>query len=238
MRFLFVIGMLLYGQLLQAQPIKLLVMSKTNGFRHKSIPAGKLALQLMADQNNWTIDFTEDSLQFSSYKKLKQYDAIVFLLTTGNILGDEEESAFKKYIHKGGGFVGIHTATDTELDWGWYINMVGTKFKSHPKQQQAKFVVVDSTHPSTKHLPQQWPRFDELYNYTDTLSPNIHVLIEVDEASYTGGTMGRHHPMAWWQHFEGGRIFQTSLGHTDDSYKEEKFLQHIKGAILWAANKK
>ncbi|MEO7312067.1 MAG: ThuA domain-containing protein [Chitinophagaceae bacterium] len=222
-------------QTIKARQIKLLVMYKTNGFVHKTIPAAKEALTLMATQNGWQMDFTNDSLSFSSYGKLKQYQAIIFMHTTGDILGEEQQSAVEKYMHKGGGFVTIHTGTDTEKDWPWYMRMVGAKFKSHPAQQQVNIVLLDRTHPSTRTLPEVWTRFDELYNFADTLDPKIVVLMELDESSYKGGTMGAHHPIAWYQYFEGGRVFQTALGHTDESFKEEKFLQHIAGGIRWAA---
>ena len=157
--------------------------------------------------------------------------------TTGNILGTKQQVAFKKYIHKGGGFVSIHTGSDTEKGWLWYMKMIGAKFKSHPEQQQAKFIISDNTHPATKMLPPEWIRFDELYNFTDTPDPKIKVLITPDESSYKGGTMGQHHPIAWYQYFEGGRIFHTAPGHTDESFKEEKMLLHLEGAIVWAAKK-
>ena len=232
---LFLAFVLLATAFIEAKPIKLLVMSKTTGFRHQSIPAAKEALTLMALQNKWEIVFTEDSTLFDSYRNLKQYNAIIFMQTTGTILDSAEKASFKKYIQNGGGFVGMHTATDTEKDWPWYMQMVGAKFKSHPKQQQASFIIKDSTHSSTKTLPTTWNRFDELYNFTDTLNSNIHVLISLDETSYQGGTMGKNHPIAWYQYFENGRIFQTALGHTSESYKEEKYLEHLKGGILWAA---
>lgn len=234
-KMLFITALLAVALLsLEAKPIKLLVMTKTTGYRHQSIAAAKQALQLMAKQNHWQIVFTEDSTQFNSYKNLKHYNAIIFAGTTGSLFDSIQKASFKKYIQKGGGFVGIHTTTDTEMDWPWYMQMIGAKFKSHPKQQQASFRVVDTTHPSTKMLPSTWSRFDELYNFTDTLNKNIHVLIDLDESTYQGGTMGAHHPIAWYQYFEGGRIFQTALGHTNESYQEELFLQHITGGILWA----
>ncbi|MES2775448.1 MAG: ThuA domain-containing protein [Bacteroidota bacterium] len=235
MKKLFLLLLLSGYQYLQAKPAKLLVMYKTNGFVHKTIPAAKAALTLLASQNGWEMEFTNDSLAFSSFNKLKQYQAIIFMHTTGDILGVEQQEAVEKYMHKGGGFVTIHTGTDTEKDWPWYMKMVGAKFKNHPAQQEAKFVIPDRTHPSTKMLPEVWTRFDELYNFADSLDPKIIVLIELDESSYKGGTMGAHHPIAWCQYFEGGRVFQTALGHTDESFKEEKFLQHLTGGIRWAA---
>ncbi len=217
---------------LQAQKIKLLAISKTNGYRHAAIPAAKAALTLMAAQNNWDITFTEDSLQLNDYKVLKQYKAIIFMFVTGNAFGTQQEIAIQKFVEKGGGLLTLHTGTDAEYDWPWYNKALGAKFKSHPKQQQAKFLVVDSVHPATKMLPKEWVRFDELYNFREPIPANIHVLIELDETSYTGGTMGKH-PITWYQKIKRGRVLQTALGHTDASYKEDLFLQHLKGAIEW-----
>ncbi|MBC7721163.1 MAG: ThuA domain-containing protein [Pedobacter sp.] len=217
---------------LQAQKIKLLAFSKTNGYRHGAIGAAKIALTLMAAQNNWEINFTEDSLQFSSYKALRKYNAVIFMFVTGKVFDTQQEAAMQKYVEKGGGFLTLHTGTDAEYDWPWYNYAVGAKFKSHPKQQIAKFLVLDTVHPSTKMLPKIWTRFDELYNFREPIAANIHVLMELDETSYTGGTMGKH-PIAWYQTVKKGRVLQTALGHTDASYKEDLFLQHLKGAIKW-----
>lgn len=219
---------------LEAQKINLLAISKTKGYRHGAIPAAKAALTLMAQQQNWSITFTEDSLQFSDYKALKQYDAIIFVMTTGNIFSEKEQAAVQKFVEKGGGLITIHTGTDTEYDWPWYNAAIGAKFKSHPKQQQAKFLVKDSTHSASKMLPKEWVRFDELYNFRESIPANLHVLIELDETSYTGGTMGKH-PIAWYQTIKRGRVLQTALGHTDASYKEPLFLQHLQGAIEWVS---
>lgn len=222
---------------LQGQKIKLLAISKTNGYRHAAIPAATTALTLMAAQNNWDITFTEDSLQLNDYKALKQYKAIIFMFVTGNAFGTQQETAIQKFVEKGGGLLTIHTGTDAEYNWPWYNNALGAKFKSHPQQQQANFLVLDNIHPSTKMLPKIWPRFDELYNFREPIASNIHVLIELDETSYTGGTMGTH-PIAWYQTIKRGRVLQTALGHTDASYKEDLFLQHLQGAIEWVTKVK
>jgi len=219
---------------LQAQSLPILVFSKTNGFRHKSIPAGQEALKQLAAKNHWQLTFTEDSTQFSHYKALRQYKTIIFLGVTGKIFGTKEEKAFQKYIESGGSLVTIHTGTDTEQDWPWYVATIGTTFKNHPKPQQAKFVVTDQLHPSTSMLPKEWTRQDELYNFNTPIPADKKVLIELDETSYQGGTMGKH-PIAWYGYCKKGRVLQTALGHTDESYADPLFLQHIEGAIKWAA---
>ena len=175
---------------------RILVFAKTNGFHHSSIPNGKAAIQKLGKENDFDVDVTEDSLAFAE-DNLKKYAAVVFLNTTGNILSYKQEAAFERFIQAGGGFVGIHSATDTEYDWIWYSKLVGANFESHPKQQNAKILVVDKDHASTKHLPDTWERFDEWYNFKN-LNKDVHVLAKIDEKSYEGGKMGNDHPMVWY----------------------------------------
>ena len=215
---------------------RILVFSRTLGFHHASIPTGVAAIQKIGKENNMEVDTTTDASFFNS-KQLKKYAAVVFLSTTGNVLNDQQQLAFQRYIQNGGGFVGIHAATDTEYDWAWYNQLVGAYFKSHPNQQEAILQIVDPSHISTMHLPKEWKRFDEWYNFK-SIQPDLHVLITIDEKSYTGGENGDYHPMAWWHDFDGGRAFYTEFGHTDESYSDPLFIQHVTGGIAYAVNKK
>jgi len=215
---------------------KVLIFSKTNGFRHSSIPVGIAAIKKLGEENGFDVDATEDSTQFNK-KNLKKYAALVFLCPTQKVFGPDEEKALQGYIHNGGGYVGIHAATDCEYNWPWYGELAGAYFKSHPKQQQAKLIIVNKNHPSTSFLPDTWERLDEWYNFKN-LSPNITVLIKIDETSYTGGENGDNHPMAWYHEFEGGRAFYTELGHTEASYADSNYLKHILGGIQYAMGKK
>lgn len=218
------------------QKKKILVFSKTVKFRHTSIEKGKAALMLMGKENNFLVDTTENAAYFTA-TKLKEYDAVVFLSTTGDVLNNEQQAAFEAFIRSGKGFVGIHAAADTEYEWPWYGRMVGAYFVSHPKQQKAKLSVTNVQHASTKHLPKTWERFDEWYNYKNR-NADVKVLLTIDESSYEGGKEGAYHPMAWYHQFEGGRVFYTALGHTDESYKEEAFLKHVLGGIHYALKNK
>lgn len=231
----FVLLILVSGFMMHSPTKRVLVFSKTRGFHHASIPAGIAAIQKLGMENNFAVDTTTDS-SFFVKKTLKKYDAVIFLSTTGNVLNDQEQKAFEKYIHKGGGFVGVHAATDTEYDWPWYNRLVGAYFKSHPKQQEAVLNITDPTHISTKHLPLVWKRFDEWYNFKN-IQEGLHVLITIDEKSYTGGINGDFHPMAWYHDFDGGRAFYTEMGHTDESYLDPLYLQHLLGGIEYAMNK-
>ena len=212
-----------------------LVFSKTEGYRHKSIEAGVKAIEALGEENDFTVTHSEDSEIFLS-KKLKRYDLIIFLNTTGDIFNAEEEAGFKKYVNKGGSFLGVHAATDTEFEWAWYGRLIGAYFKSHPKQAKAKIDVKDKNHESTKHLPSPWSHYDEWYNFK-SISENIHVLLSLDESSYEGGENGEFHPIAWCQEFGGGRMFYTGMGHTVESYSNPGFKAHLLGGILYCLDK-
>ncbi|MBA4198755.1 MAG: Crp/Fnr family transcriptional regulator [Chitinophaga sp.] len=217
---------------------KILVFSKTKGFHHASIPKGIDAITRMGKENNFIVDTTTDAALFTT-DNLKQYKAVIFLSTTGDVLNEEQQAAFENYIHNGGGFVGVHAATDTEYGWPWYNRMIGAYFKSHPKQQKATLHVVDKKFIANKNLPDTIVHFDEWYNFKSTHFDSVNILITVDEKSYTGGENGALHPISWYKQFEGGRIFYTALGHTDDCYiSDYQFLNHLLGGIKYAMNKK
>ena len=211
--------------------IRILVFTKTNGYRHQSIEKGVAALEKLASAEGILMEHTEDSLLFNP-EKLSEFKLVVFLSTTQDVLGTAEEQAFEAFIKNGGSFMGIHAATDTEYDWPWYGELVGAYFKSHPSQQQARIAVVDGNHPSTSHLNDTWDHFDEWYNFKG-IQPGIQVLLNLDENSYEGGENGPNHPIAWYREFDGGRMFYTGLGHTLESFDNPLFLEHLRGGMLY-----
>ncbi len=213
---------------------RILVFSKTAGFRHASIPHGQAALMQLGADNGIVVDTTEDA-GFFSEEKLNRYGAVIFLSTTLDVLDDEQQVALQNFIRNGGGYVGIHAASDTEYGWPWYGRMVGGYFVGHPHIQQAKLDVVDTSHPSTRHLPEEWIRTDEWYNF-DYVNPDVSVLVAIDESSYLvdGQNPGdAYHPMSWYHEFEGGRVFYTALGHTTESFYEQDFLDHVWGGLRY-----
>ncbi|MEV1017283.1 MULTISPECIES: ThuA domain-containing protein [unclassified Micromonospora] len=217
-----------------AAPFTVLVFSKTAGFRHGSITPGITAIQQLGAANGFTVEATEDAGQFTD-ANLARFAAVIWLSTTGDVLNATQQAAFERYITAGGGYVGVHSASDTEYDWPWYGGLVGAYFASHPAEQTATVTVADQVHPSTKGLPQRWSRFDELYNYRANPRGTVHVLATLDESTYTGGSMGYDHPISWCQNYSGGRAWYTGLGHTDASYTDAAFRQHLLGGIQTAA---
>ncbi|MDX5437885.1 MAG: ThuA domain-containing protein, partial [Pontibacter sp.] len=134
---------------------KVLVFSKTSGFHHNSIAAGNAAIMRLGEEHGFLVDTTTNAAMFQE-DSLKQYSAVVFLNTTGDVLNNYQEADFERYIQAGGGFVGVHAATDTEYDWGWYGRLVGGYFNGHPEQQEAVIKVVDTENAATKHLAKEW----------------------------------------------------------------------------------
>jgi cytochrome c len=227
------------GRTTHAQPFaaryRVLVFSRTAGFRHDSIPDAIAAVHALGDQNGFLVTATEDPSVFTD-PGLVGYSAVIFLLTTGDVLDDSQQAAFERYIEAGNGFVGVHSAADTEYDWPWYGGLVGAYFASHPDIQTAVVDREDPNHLSTVALPDLWVRTDEWYNFRGNPRDNgdIHVLASLDEASYSGGTMGDH-PIAWYHTYAGGRAWYTAGGHTRESYSDPLFLEHLMGGIEYAA---
>ncbi|UQA37316.1 ThuA domain-containing protein [Streptomyces sp. HNA39] len=212
---------------------RVLVFSKTAGFRHDSIPAGIAALKEIGKDTNITVDSTESAAQFTT-SNLARYDAVAFLSTTGDVLNADQQKAFENYVATGGGYVGIHAAADTEYDWEFYGGLVGAYFDSHPQIQSATVRVEDHSHPATAHLDEEWERTDEWYNYRTNPRDQARVLATLDETTYTGGNMKGDHPISWCQTYQGGRSFYTGLGHTKESYAEPAFRQHLSGGLRYA----
>ncbi|MEN3323889.1 ThuA domain-containing protein [Mariniflexile soesokkakense] len=213
------------------RPEKVLIFTKTSGFRHKSIETGVKTIEELSKNNNFEMTHTEDATMFTA-ENLKQYQLVIFLNTTGDVLNAEEEKAFEAFIRNGGSFMGVHSATDTEYDWAWYGKLVGAYFLSHPKQSGATITRINSTHTSTKHLQEKWVHYDEWYNFK-SINQDINVLLNLDESTYEGGKNGDFHPIAWYHEFDGGRSFYTGLGHTNESYEVPEFKQHLLGGILY-----
>jgi type 1 glutamine amidotransferase len=245
MRRLFVLSLLvvfaLFGSAsagVQQRPagFRVLVFTKTDGFRHASIPAAIQALRELGAQHGFTVDATEDAAAFNN-ANLARYAVVAFVLTAGDVLDNARQAAFERYIRSGRGFVGVHSALDSERDWAWYRQLVGTSFKSHPAIQTATLHVAEPRHLSTAGLPRRWVREDEWYNFTARPRRAARVLLRLDETTYAPGegAMGRDHPIAWLHEYDGGRSWYTGGGHTEASYSERLFRAHLLGGIRYAA---
>ncbi len=211
-----------------------LVFTKTSGFRHDSIEPGVEAVKELGREHGFSVTWTENSGYFTP-GNLAEYDAVIFLNTSEEVFdNDDQRNAFKGYIQNGGGYVGVHAASDTEYDWSWYGELVGAYFDNHPPGViPAVIDVVDHDHPSTAHLPERWDRTDEWYNF-GFIYDELNVLMKLDTDSYEGSDHPGNHPIAWYHEYDGGRSFYTASGHTIESFSEPEFLQHLLGGIQYA----
>jgi len=210
----------------------ILIFSKTAGFRHSSIETGREALMAVAKDKGVSVTATENASLFTD-ENLELFDAVVFLNTTQTVFNDDQRAALKNYIQNGGGYVGVHSATDTEYDWPWYNELVGAYFSNHPRIQTATLNVADADHVSTSMLPDEFERNDEWYNFRD-FNENVNVLLTLDPESFEGSDHPEKHPIAWYHEFDGGRSFYTGGGHTEESYSEELFMEHLWAGIEYA----
>ncbi|MCG2462161.1 ThuA domain-containing protein [Flavobacteriaceae bacterium F89] len=231
-KFLLAVLLLSFAIACSKKEKRILVFSKTEGYRHASIGPGIQALKKLGAENGFKVTATEDT-GYIKEDSLRQYAAVLFLSTSGNILNDVQQADLERYIQAGGGFVGIHEAVTAESDWPWYHKLVGARFDGHPKVQEATLKVIDRDHPSTSFMDRTWVKTDEWYNFKD-FDPGIEVVIAIDENSYEGGKNGTYHPISWYHDFDGGRSFYTAIGHSEETYDNAKFLTHVLGGIQYA----
>nr|WP_295924091.1 ThuA domain-containing protein [uncultured Dyadobacter sp.] len=218
--------------LAQKRP-RVLIFSKTLRYYHESIPSGIRAITALGKANGFDVDTTKDAGYFTD-QTLKQYAAVIWLSTTGDVLNAAQQEAFERYIRSGRGYVGIHSASASEKEWPWFGQLTGAVFVNHPPDPVPGVVqVTNRKDPSTAHLPERWEWKDEWYNFNKRTG-NVEVLFLADEKTYEGGTEGDYHPLAWKHSFDGGRAFYTALGHLASAYEDPLFQKHLLGGIRYA----
>ncbi len=237
-------------------PFKVLVYSRTTGFRHTSIEVGQQVITLLGEGNDFSVDISEDPAVFT-VENLKQYAVVVWLNTTLTVLDTaEQRAAFEDFIAGGGGYVGIHSAADTEYDWPFYEQLVGAHFLAHPVLNQPGRLQVEAPdHPSVAHLGGEWfIPLEEFYSFRSNPRGQTRILLNIDESSYTrqpntscdptGATFPQgyaanmgDHPISWCHDNLGGRAWYTALGHSEYLYLDADYQQHILVGILTAARR-
>jgi type 1 glutamine amidotransferase len=226
---------IVYQSTAPSPPNRVLVFSRTLGFRHDSISAGVTAIQQLGAANNFTVDASEDPAVFTP-ANLSQYRALVFLNPSGNILNSSQRLAFEQFVKAGGGFVGIHNAnSDTLTDWAWYKKLVGAFFASEISTTSMTLTILNTTHISTVGLPNPWTITSEAYNYD--VNPKVNgarVLVNLDDTTVSGGTMGADHPFSWYHPFDGGRSWYTVGGANISDYSDTNWRMHLLGGIRYA----
>jgi hypothetical protein len=230
-----------------AEQFSVALFTKTAGWHHESINAGVTAIQKLGELHHFKVFWTEDAKRLFKDDQLSQYKVVIFLLTTGDVLNDEQQAVFERYIRAGGSYVGIHSAADTEHDWPWYENMLGHMFRTHPAIQTATVQVENREFPGMERFAPRFLFTEEWYEFDASRSPDLRYLLSVDESTYEPTTRrsgerdakGKvFHPLSWYHAYDGGRAFYTALGHLPATYSDAQFMHHVYGGIYWAATGK
>ena len=225
---------------------KALLIPTTNGWRHESVHAGVLAIQQLAVKNFFDVVYFDDPGSFND-KNLAQFQVIIFLNTTGNILDSAQQRVMERFIRSGKGFVGIHSASDTHYGWEWYTKLIGRMFYVHPVIQTAKLKILDPKFPGLQGFADSKLWTDEFYEFGAEKISGLQYVLGIDETTYNPKVdwgsrksegMGAMHPLSWYHNYDGGRSFYTALGHLPSVFSEQAFLNHLYAGILWAATGK
>lgn len=209
---------------------RLLLFTKTLGYRHDSIPAAVEAIRTIAARHGVAVEHSEDAAMFSG-DKLAAYRAVAFVNTSGEVLDAAQQRAFEAFVAAGGGFLGVHAAADTGYAWPWYGQLLGSRFKNHPPGLQTS--TVRFAQPPAG-VPAAWSVTDEFYNFTHRPDPPVTIVAALDESSYAGGEMGADHPIAWCREIHGGRSWYTGLGHRPELFADQVYLAHLETGLLYA----
>ena len=215
------------------------------GYVHDNIASAVACIQQLGKTNNFKVDVSDDPTVFSE-ANLKKYQLLIFTSTNNDVFdNDEQRVQFRRYIEAGGGFVGVHSVTGTERNWTWFKMMLGETFSWHAKFQKFSIKNLAPTHPSMKGVPSLWTKEDECY-FGKELYPGIHVLMAHDLSSLdttqkativkNAGSFANYYPAVWYQHFEGGNIWVTALGHAKENYQEPTYINHLLQGIKYIAN--
>jgi len=218
-----------------------LIVSKTNGFRHDSIAAAVPAIERLAAARGWSHFATENAAVFNP-GQLAKFDLVVFASASGELFTEDQAAAFRGWVGEGNGFVALHATGDASLP-DWFDAMIGgARFIGHPNGvdqfQTGEIAVEDRAHPATGHLPARWRWTEEFYSFDPLPSADSQVLLRLDEAGLRLEpklVMGDDHPLAWWRCEGRARVFYSALGHQDEAWADEAHLGMLDGAMAWAA---
>ncbi len=226
--------------------VTILVYTKNGkGYVHDNIASAIKSIQKLGQEKGFKV-VSSDNASVFTLDNLKQFTLLLFANTNNDVFDtDEQRLAFRKYIEAGGGFVGLHSILGTERNWTWFKMMIGGTFVWHPPFQSLTVNVIDRTHPSVQNLPHTWTKEDECY-FMKEMYPGIKVVLahdltslrkdEAEKIKTSSGSFSQYYPAAWYQYFDGGTIWITTLGHDKKDYEDETYLNHIFQGIQFVAS--
>ncbi len=218
---------------------RILYFTYSAGFRHDVIDLSKAILtRLGRSSGAFEVTATDDTSEFSG-ENLERYAAVMFY-TTGELpMSDAQKTALLDFVRSGGGFVGVHSATDTFYTWPDYLDLIGGYFDGHPWHQAVTIEVPDPSNPLVAFLGNSLQVEDEIYQIRDFDYRGSHVLLRLDPSSVDLGKTGVRQrfygwPLAWTRTYGNGRVFYTALGHEPAVWQDARYQRSLTNAILWS----
>jgi type 1 glutamine amidotransferase len=227
----------------------ILVIGQTKGFEHDSISDGMAAIYNMGhDTGLWDTTLRTDTEPVTkkdlgrNANNLDYFDALVFVSTTGELdLDNSQKRDMMSFIKDDGkGFVGVHAALDTNHQWPEYGNMIGGWFDEHPWFTfNAPIINEDPTFPAVRHFPKAFVKYDEIYQAKDWSRDKVSVLLSLDPSKLNWENNPRIHrtdrdfAVAWDKMYGKGRVFYSTLGHTEESWDDPDIRKMYFEAIKW-----
>ena len=227
-----------------------LVVGQTKGFEHDSVPDAMVAIfEMGRDSGLWdttirtdTELLTKKDLGNRNAKNLNYFDAIVFTSTTGELeMDDSQKADMMSFIHDDGkGFVGIHAALDTNYKWPEYGEMIGGWFDQHPWMTfNAPIINEDPNFPAVRHFPHEFVKYDEIYQPKEWSRDKVNVLLSLDPSRLDYNNNPRIHrtdhdfAVAWSKMYGKGRVFYSTLGHTEEAWSDPDIRKMYFEAVKW-----
>lgn len=215
------------------------------GYVHDNIPSAVAAVKALGEEEKFKVTVSDDPSVFTE-DNLKQFSMLVFPSTNNDVFDtDAQRLAFRRYIEAGGGFVGLHSVTGTERNWTWFKMMIGCTFSWHAKFQKFTVRKIDPDHPSMKNVPLIWEREDEFY-FGKELYPVTNVMMahqistldpsQKDMITKNAGTYAEFYPSVWYNHFQGGHIWVSTLGHSKETYSDPVYRNHLLQGMNYVAS--
>jgi uncharacterized protein len=219
------------GSATRRLPARVLVLTQTLGYHHASIPWAIASLRRVAGADGrYRLVFLPTAADLTP-RALNGAAAVVFLLTSGELpMTPADKRALVAFVHRGGGLVGFHSATDTFHHWPGYIDLIGAEFSHHPLPSTQRVIVEDRATPATTRLPASFLIHEEFYVFKHDPRPHVHVLARLDT-----GRGGPDRPLVWCRLVGRGRVFYDALGHFPQTWSDRRQVALVAGGVAWAA---
>ncbi len=227
-----------------------LVIGQTKGFEHDSISAAMATIYNLGKESGlWDTEMRTDTELLTkkdlgrNSKNLNYFDAVVFASTTGELdMDDSQKQDLISFVKEDGkGFVGVHAALDTNYKWPEYGEMIGGWFDQHPWMTfNAPIITEDPNFPAVRHFPHEFVKYDEIYQPKDWSRDKVNVLLSLDASRLDYANNPRIHrqdhdfAVAWSKMYGKGRVFYSTLGHTEEAWDDPDIRKMYFEAIKWS----